>query len=687
MNSKAGTQQTVHSKIFHQTLAGKIALTLAIVVVLATGILTYVALRNVGQLGSQLVSVEADIVNPLIKAAAINNVLDDMDIALLTGIDITGAPRLHDWEKVAQAREKFADEIARYERGFSIARQPEMQALLKKYNALEEQTKRESEALAQIGVDYPLVASLCDEMMDLSNRGKPAEAHALYEERVEQLFDRLNANTQVLMAFQVEQAALSRREADSIVSATRWQIAFGVLAAFLVAGSAAAILGLGIIRPLRALTVATREVAKGDLSHIIPVQSKDEIGELAASFNVMIVEVNKSQQAIVAAKEAIERSEGRLAQAQHVAQIGSWELNLITNEVIWSDEEYRLFGFAPRAFTPSYDGVLASVHPDDEPLMRAWIKAVITNKKSSEFDHRIIRPEGEVRVLHSHATTILGDSDNVLRLIVTSQDITERKQAEKALRDAEEKYRSIFEQSSEGIFQNTPDGRFVSANPALARMLGFDSPEELISGREDIKRQGYVDPALRDKFKETLEKNSFIIGFEYEVYRKDGAKIWVAESSRIVRDAEGRVLYYEGSVQEITERKRAEEELLLAKETAEAATRTKSEFLANMSHEIRTPMNGVIGMTGLLLDTELSAEQRRFGETIQGSAESLLKVINDILDFSKIEAGKLAFEELDFDLHEAVDGSLEMLAQRAESKGLELACLVEADVPVHLRGH
>ena len=262
----------------------------------------------------------------------------------------------------------------------------------------------------------------------------------------------------------------------------------------------------------------------------------------------------------------------------------------------------------------------------------------------------------------------------------------ERKQSEKALRDAEEKYRSIFEQSSEGIFQNTPDGRYLSANPALARMLGFNSPEELISGRKDIERQGYVDPRLRDKFKETLEKNGFVIGFEYEVYRKDGTKIWVAENSRIVRDTEGRALYYEGSVQEITERKRAEAEVVRAKEAAEAATRSKSEFLANMSHEIRTPMNGVIGMTGLLLDTELSAEQRRFGQAIHGSAESLLKVINDILDFSKIEAGKLAFEEVDFDLHEAVEGSLEMLAQRAESKGLELACLVESNVPVHLRG-
>jgi len=268
----------------------------------------------------------------------------------------------------------------------------------------------------------------------------------------------------------------------------------------------------------------------------------------------------------------------------------------------------------------------------------------------------------------------------------TLHDISALKRKEEQLLEAEEKYRSIFENAIEGIFQSTGEGAYINANPALAQIYGYASPDEVMCSVTNVGRQLYVDPQRRAAFVAAMNEKGAVTDFESEIRRKDGSRIWISERARAVRDQDGKLLYYEGTVEDVTARREAGAAITQARDAALESARLKTEFLANMSHEIRTPMNGVIGMTGLLLDTDLQPKQREFAETITSSAESLVAIINDILDFSKIEAGMLTFEEIDFQLAPAVEGGVELLAERAAAKELELACLIHSDVPGALRG-
>jgi signal transduction histidine kinase/DNA-binding NarL/FixJ family response regulator len=168
--------------------------------------------------------------------------------------------------------------------------------------------------------------------------------------------------------------------------------------------------------------------------------------------------------------------------------------------------------------------------------------------------------------------------------------------------------------------------------------------------------------------------------------RKDGSRLLVQLTVSAARDESGKLIGSVGVAKDITALKESERQLQEAKERAERADRAKSDFLATISHEIRTPMNGVIGMTGLLLDTGLDAEQRNLAETIRSSGESLLRLINDILDFSKIEAGQMPLEELDFDLRALVEATLGMMASQARAKGIALVGSVAPEMPTKLRG-
>ena len=249
------------------------------------------------------------------------------------------------------------------------------------------------------------------------------------------------------------------------------------------------------------------------------------------------------------------------------------------------------------------------------------------------------------------------------------------------LEASEQRYRRFFERSLAGVYKATLDGRLLECNDAFARILGYESSEACLA---DVTTDIYADSEARAKFASELTRDGKLTDFESRVRTPDGRDVWVLEAATLLTANGSGVV--EGTILDITARKRSEEALNQAMSAAEAANRAKSEFLANMSHEIRTPMNGIIGMTELTLGTELTDLQREYLEMVQSSADALLSLINDILDFSKIEAQKLDIETVDFDLQRTLDDTLRAIAPRAHEKGLELAVHVAADVPAHLGG-
>jgi two-component system sensor histidine kinase/response regulator len=262
-------------------------------------------------------------------------------------------------------------------------------------------------------------------------------------------------------------------------------------------------------------------------------------------------------------------------------------------------------------------------------------------------------------------------------------EIRERKRIEEALRESEEGYRTAIEHSNDGISIVRAD-RALYHNQRLAEMYGYESPEELMK----IPMHDFVHPddlqMVLDRIKRRERGELPGQRYEHKGIRKDGSPIHVEVSvAKTAYKGELASLVY---TRDVTNRKKAEDELRKAKEAAEAANIAKSDFLANMSHEIRTPMNAVVGFTDMLLDTDLDEEQNDYARTIKRSGQALLSLINDILDLSKIEAGELDFEEIDFDPELLAYDVCELVRPRIGTKPVEILCHIGDDLPSKVTG-
>jgi PAS domain S-box-containing protein len=355
------------------------------------------------------------------------------------------------------------------------------------------------------------------------------------------------------------------------------------------------------------------------------------------------------------------------------------------------------------------DGIVLDCNDMHAELMGSTREEIIGMNLRKEIKNEEVRAAvfgalaGEQTEFEGEYTSVSGKRTVVVRsifsptepgtspteVINTTEDITERKQIEEALRASEEKSRLLLKSVGEGIFGVDLNGKVTFINPAANRMLDY-GPEELIGhGVHEKIHHSHADGSEYPK-SECPMYLTYTDGTDHHIademlWRKDGFSFPVEYTSMPIKK-NGKVVGAVVTFRDITERKAAEEELKMAKDEAVAATQAKSEFLANMSHEIRTPMNAIIGMAHLALKTDLSPKQYDYLKKVDISAKSLLGIINDILDFSKIEAGKLDMESVDFQLEDTLDNISTLVGIKTQEKGLELLFKTDSSVPSALVG-
>ncbi|WP_305044759.1 PhnD/SsuA/transferrin family substrate-binding protein [Geoalkalibacter sp.] len=392
-------------------------------------------------------------------------------------------------------------------------------------------------------------------------------------------------------------------------------------------------------------------------------------GTACGSLLLIVLTVNHRR--MRAAQAALRLSEGLLNEAQKMARIGNWELDLTTNRLHWSLEIFHIFEIDPDRFTPSYEAFLDAIHPEDRDLVNQAYTQSLKDRQPYDIVHRLRFPDGRIRFVHERCSTTFSEDGTPLVSRGIVQDITERKLAEEALRASENNYRNLFENMAVGFAEHEIlldtegrpcDYRFLQINPAFEQLTGLKA--EAILGRTVrevmpetepfwIQTYGRValggEPLRFENFSGALGKH-----FEVSVYMPKPGRF-----ATIFLD--------------ISERKRQEEELRQAKTDAESANLAKSRFLATMSHEIRTPLNGILGMAQMLKMPEItSAERQECAQTILDSGQTLLVLLNDILDLSKVEAGKLVLNERPCDPAQLLQESVALFAQLAQTKGLRL---------------
>ena len=431
------------------------------------------------------------------------------------------------------------------------------------------------------------------------------------------------------------------------------------------------------------------------------IKGKIKGSDLQRSINYSI-ERHKLIQSLAEKTKALFNEKQKLAEAQKLAHMGSWEADLNARSVTWSDELFRIHGIEPQSQELNENTLSSFIHPDDKESVIKVLEEIINTRRPRTFTYRIVRKDESIRVLYCRGEAITDEKGEVIKLIGTGQDITERIQEEEM-----EKLSTAATKSYNSVVITDEHGRIEWVNEGFTTLTGY-TLEEVQNSHGELLRHG-KDTGISEStnyYKKVIEKKEPIT-YESKNFSKNGNEYWTITTLTPVLGDNGEVKRIIAIDSDISERKEMEEdlvrankiaehslmkgnkalsELMKAKKELEESMHVKEQFLANMSHEIRTPMNAIVGFTELILKTQLTTEQKQYTDAIKTSGENLIVIINDILDFSKIQSGKIPLEHIEFSVSEVLSTLIELMLPKSVEKNISLSKSIDKRIPDRLIG-
>jgi two-component system sensor histidine kinase/response regulator len=382
-------------------------------------------------------------------------------------------------------------------------------------------------------------------------------------------------------------------------------------------------------------------------------------------------------------EKAIKKGRAELIEAQTIAKIGNWSLDIVARKISYSEEIHHIFEVDPSLLV--HMGIkrllLTYVHKNDKFILQHLFKsASIIDNYTCVF--RIVTPGGTIKYVSIIIGTLLRNENGVRKIIGTLQDVTDRKQVEIDYKRTENKYKLVLEAIKMAAISLDNKGYVIFCNQHLAGLLGYTQKEILGMHWFD----NFIPDELKESINTMLSNNAIPLQYTNPVVCRNGEQRIISWQNTISYDENGLLKETTSIGEDITDQQKATRELISAKELAEKSSKFKSDFLSIMSHEIRTPMNAVIGTTNLLISDDPRPEQLEYLNILKFSGENLLSIINDILDYNKIEAGKLELNEIKFNIHTLTKKIKQTFAAKAYEKGLKLELNIDPIIPEHLTG-